>query len=196
MEEEDKYTEQEKQDSFDSQQNKTFNNSSDCLNDDQNPAGLNRSIGDKPAGTPDKPIKQTIKRNVFKENWLKVDETCPGCGQITKRQRGMTKQNLMRMVKPKFDANEILITAMLVLVLLLALAYNSETKQCREWLTSMAGDSVEECKWNCNLKCDKLGVGPVGQPSEQYLNGTLLNLNESNELYENNELNGYELLAP
>jgi len=133
-------------------------------------------------------VTKPVKRNVFKENWLKVDETCPGCGQITKRQKGMTKQNLQRLIKPKFDFNEILITFMLIMVVVLALVYNSETKQCREWLTSMAGDSISDCKWNCNSKCDIMG-------GNRLLNETLFNGTNGLNGYGNelNALNGLNL---
>jgi len=78
-------------------------------------------------------IVEAPKKNIFKENWLKVDETCPHCGQVTKRQKGMTKQNLKRLVTIKFDLNEVIWTLVIILVLVLAYSYQSETKVCREY---------------------------------------------------------------
>lgn len=95
------------------------------------------------------PIK---KKNVFKENWLKVDETCPACHQITKRQKGITKQNLKRLITPQFNMTEILITFMIIMVLALAFVYNYETKECRDWLKEMtSGDCVGVCDYKCRM---------------------------------------------
>lgn len=89
----------------------------------------------------------------IKENWLKEDEVCPYCGQVTKRVRGLTKQNLKRLLIPKWNATEITITIMLILVLLLAWAYNYETKACKEWLKPLAEGSYDDCVLICDSKC-------------------------------------------
>jgi len=41
--------------------------------------------------------KTNEKPNVMKDNWLKVDELCPQCGQVTKRATGITKQSIKRL---------------------------------------------------------------------------------------------------
>lgn len=74
------------------------------------------------------------KRNVFRENWNKVDETCPTCNQVTKRQRGLTKQNLKRLITPRWDLNELMITFMIIMVLVLAYSYKVETQTCRDYV--------------------------------------------------------------
>lgn len=96
------------------------------------------------------------KKSVFKENWLKVDKTCEKCGQVTERQKGLTKQNLKRLITPQWNMQEIIITFMLIMVILLAYVYISETKQCREWVASMFAGDKNECKVNCNLQCEKI----------------------------------------
>lgn len=70
----------------------------------------------------------------IKENWEKVDEVCASCGQVTKRQRGITKQNMKRLFSFKFNSNEVVITIILLMVLLIAYAYKIETQQCRDWI--------------------------------------------------------------
>jgi len=71
----------------------------------------------------------------IKDNWEKVDEVCPTCNQVTKKARGITRQNMKRMFSIKFDTNEIVTTIIILMVLLLAYAYKIETQQCRDWIT-------------------------------------------------------------
>lgn len=94
------------------------------------------------------------KKNVFKENWLKTDKLCPTCSQIIEKQRGLTKQNVKRLFSFKLDANEIIFTALIILVIVLAYAYNHDTKQSREWINSMASGGIDSCKTNCNQHCE------------------------------------------
>lgn len=89
----------------------------------------------------------------FRENWNKVDEKCPNCGAVTKITRGITRQNLKRLVKPRWSLNELIITFLIIGSLLLAWAYNSETKACREWITPMINGTESSCKFICNSKC-------------------------------------------
>ena len=94
------------------------------------------------------------KKNVFKENWLKEDKICSQCGQITEKQRGLTKQNIKKLFSFKLTTDEIIFTALIILVIVLAYAYNHDTKQSREWINSMVSGSIENCKFNCNNHCD------------------------------------------
>ena len=102
------------------------------------------------------------KKNTFKENWLLEDKLCPVCKQVTEKQKGLTKQNIKRLFSFKFDANEIIFTAILVLVLLLALSYNSETKKCREWISPMNSGDKNNCKAVCDQKCEFIFRENVG----------------------------------
>jgi hypothetical protein len=74
------------------------------------------------------------KKNIFKENWLKTDECCEKCGQVTKAQKGLTKQNLKRLFTIKFNMNELIFTVIIILVLVSAYAYREDTKTCREYV--------------------------------------------------------------
>ncbi len=40
-----------------------------------------------------------MRKKKFKENWNVVDEVCPHCKQITKVNRGLTKQNLGKLLR-------------------------------------------------------------------------------------------------
>lgn len=93
------------------------------------------------------------KKNVFKENWNKVDKRCPCCNQVTEKQKGMTKENLKKLISFKWNANEVIITIMIIMMLLLAFAYNNETKKCRDWITPMFKGDAEDCKTVCDQRC-------------------------------------------
>lgn len=38
-----------------------------------------------------------INKPNIKDNWLKVDKTCPTCGQVTEKAKGITKQSMKRL---------------------------------------------------------------------------------------------------
>ena len=90
----------------------------------------------------------------FKEKWNQVDEVCPHCKQITKRNRGITRQNIKRLLIPKFNMNELLITIILLMVIMLGLLYSTETKACRDWIAPMINGTKDSCKDICDYKCE------------------------------------------
>jgi hypothetical protein len=100
--------------------------------------------------------------SVIKDNWLKVDECCPNCGQVTKRQKGITKQNIKRLVKPKLDMTEFIITFMLIMVIFLAFMYKAEVGQCHDWLNPMFENHGENCNFICSSRCSQIQAGQFG----------------------------------
>jgi len=69
-----------------------------------------------------------MERKTFKQKWNETDEVCPSCGQVTKVNRGLTKQNINKLFrKPTFQ--DWVIFIMLVLVLFGALEYQNEVEQ-------------------------------------------------------------------
>lgn len=78
-------------------------------------------------------IVEAPKKNIFKENWLKTDICCEKCGQVTERQRGMTKQNIKRLFSVKFTMEEVIWTLVIIMVLISAYAYQHDTAICREY---------------------------------------------------------------
>lgn len=58
----------------------------------------------------------------FKEQWQQVDKTCPTCGQVTIPAKGLTKQNIRRLISPKaiFEPQNLTITILMIIALFLA----------------------------------------------------------------------------
>ena len=120
--------------------------------------------------------------NKLKENWLKEDEHCATCGATTRRVRGLTKQNLTRLIKPTWSTNELTITFLLIFFIIIALLYKAETKDAREWISNMTRSATkEECKFGCAMQCSKICSQMYElNLSTEGLNLTLSTLNYSN----------------
>ena len=73
------------------------------------------------------------EHKTFKQKWNKIDEVCPHCGQVTKVNRGLTKQNINKLFR-KPTIQDWIIFIMLVLALLGALAYQNEVQQYKEMI--------------------------------------------------------------
>ena len=52
----------------------------------------------------------------LKQKWNEVDETCPTCNQVTKVNRGVTKQNIKKMFR-KPSLQDAIIFIMLILAI-------------------------------------------------------------------------------
>jgi len=117
------------------------------------------------------------KKNIFKENWLLEDAKCEKCGAITHRQRGLTRQNLKRLITPKWDLTELLITFMMIMVIVLAYSYSSETKQCREWLKLFSGEQ-KDCEAVCSYQCELSQGNYVLENASRNLTFESFNLSE------------------
>jgi hypothetical protein len=79
----------------------------------------------------------------FKEQWNKVDEVCPHCNQVTKVERGLSRQNLKRLFFSKPTLSDWIILTMLILVLLTAWAYKYDTQECRDTLNNLDNVCVQ-----------------------------------------------------
>lgn len=110
----------------------------------------------------------------FKENWERKDERCPQCNQITKIQRGITKEHLVKFIKPKWDSKETIILLLFVVIVIMSLFYKVETQTSREWVQQMSSSDLENCKSNCNVVCDKIYPSDTNQ-AISYNNLTSLN---------------------
>jgi len=99
-----------------------------------------------------------------KSKWLETDKTCPHCGQVTERARGITRQNLKRLIVPKWDMNEFTITLLLIMIIVLALIYKVETDTCRNWLEPMIKDNGANCMNICGEKCSLIKDIGAGAP--------------------------------
>jgi hypothetical protein len=114
----------------------------------------------------------------FKERWLLEDKKCETCGQVTERVRGITKQNIKRLLIPRFDVNELLITFMLIMIIVLAYSYMDETKQCREWLKPMQ-EGKDACLQVCNYRCALIEGIPTTTDRQDNFSLAMKELNET-----------------
>jgi len=78
--------------------------------------------------------------------WNQEDEKCPQCNQITKKVRGITKQNLKRLVTPRWTINDVTILFLLFMFIIIAMLYKSETQECRNWLANLKENPYETCR--------------------------------------------------
>jgi len=101
--------------------------------------------------------ENSIKESARKE-WLKEDEHCPTCGQVTKRARGINKQNLKNLTKVKWSWNEFLITILIIMVLIEAYAYLDASKLSNEWISQMQVGNYSQCSMVCDSKCAMFGI--------------------------------------
>jgi len=90
----------------------------------------------------------------FKSQWERVDEVCPCCGQVTKRVRGITRQNIKRLFTPQFNLTELIITFMIIMMIVLSYAYLKETKECRDWITPLFKEDKDNCYQVCSFRCE------------------------------------------
>lgn len=72
-----------------------------------------------------------MERKTFNQKWNETDEVCSQCGQVTKFNRGLTRQNMKKMFR-KPSIQDWVILIMIVLALSGALAYQSEVQQYKE----------------------------------------------------------------
>jgi len=70
-------------------------------------------------------------KKTFKSKWEETDEVCPLCKKVTKRCRGLTRQNMKNFLK-KPTMQDWIILIMLLLTLLGAWAYDQEVGAYRE----------------------------------------------------------------
>lgn len=68
----------------------------------------------------------------FKEYWNRVDEKCECCGQVTKKARGFTRQNMIYLIWHKPTFVEVMALIFILLALISSWAYRVDTEVCRE----------------------------------------------------------------
>ena len=82
----------------------------------------------------------------LKETWLQEDRKCPACGQITERVRGITRQNLIRLIKPRWNVQEAIYTIIIIMIVILGLLYKSEVGESQLWLKQLHENPFETCR--------------------------------------------------
>ena len=120
----------------------------------------------------------------FKEKWEEEDILCPHCKQVTSQAKGITRQNIKRLLIPKFNMNELVFTIIILLMIILAVSYRNETAQSREWIKSMTGYDKTQCESICVGRC-QLYWDPDNMPA----NTNLSNISVARIPFILNELN-------
>jgi hypothetical protein len=96
--------------------------------------------------------EQNNPKKSFKERWLDEDKKCEHCGNIAYHAKGICRQNLKRLITPRFDFNELLITFIIIMVCVISFAYKAETQQSRDWLNEMTVGGYDGCINTCDYK--------------------------------------------
>ena len=109
--------------------------------------------------------------------WDLEDKRCGACGQVVEKQRGMTRQNLKRLVKPKFDTNEVIITLLLVMFVVMGYLYMAETSKAREFAKAMSDNPKEFCNQMTKMNQKSAGAG-LGEDAQFEINFSDLDLGE------------------
>lgn len=79
-------------------------------------------------------------KKTFKSKWEEKDEVCPLCNQVTKRNIGLTRQNMKNLLK-KPTLQDWIIFIMILLTLLGAWSYSQEIAKYQE----IVNDPQELC---------------------------------------------------
>lgn len=78
--------------------------------------------------------------NIGMDNWNDVDEVCNYCGQVTKKARGLNKQNLKRLFSFKPTINDLITLFMIIMVIFAAYSYNDDLKRLKKFYNENCWD--------------------------------------------------------
>jgi hypothetical protein len=78
----------------------------------------------------------------LKEKWNNVDELCPTCHQVTRRETGLTRQNMRRLLIGKPTFYDWTFLFIILMTIFMAYRYNLETSQA----TYMAEHFADTCQ--------------------------------------------------
>jgi len=79
-------------------------------------------------------LQEPKARTTFKENWEKVDELCPSCGNVTKKAEGLTRQNVKKLFSFQTDVQSL--TILFLFLMCCAFAFTTYT-----FMTSTCNDT-------------------------------------------------------
>lgn len=120
----------------------------------------------------------------IKENWLKEDEKCPACGQVTKPSAGITKQNIKKLFS--FDLKKGWLEIVLMFgMFVLAWAYQHDTSAYREFMANRV-PYCTELLGNIENYGNELGTGNVNTASNKsFIDELQMGLIELNNISNN-----------
>ena len=122
--------------------------------------------------------KKSVKEK-FKAKWNQQDETCSSCGQVTRISKGLTKQNVKRLIGLKIKASDLLVLFMLIMMLFIAWAYYRDMQVSRDFMNNI--------DYNCMIweKSHITNLSSYANPNDLILKEA----NETNETELNNSVN-------
>jgi hypothetical protein len=83
----------------------------------------------------------------FKEDWLKEDERCIHCGNVTKQAKGLNRQNVRKLFRiPSF--NDLLMLFIIIMLLVVSWAYNRDVALCRSYIKNQQGKQLNPTVFN------------------------------------------------
>ena len=106
---------------------------------------LERSASLPADNQPDAGIHKKTYKERFLEKWNAKDTLCSECNHILKVERGITKQNLKRLVWGPPNIQDWLTLIMLIGVLFMAYQYNDETAICRDTMNHIDETCTKYC---------------------------------------------------
>jgi len=113
----------------------------------------------------------------FKEEWLKEDEKCQYCGNVTKRAKGINKQNIKRLFSPKINEREVMTLIMIFLTLLMFWAAKHDLEVCKDTANNMDYYCAEWYNYKVSLQEYNSNINWSDWVT--HLNGTPYRLNSS-----------------
>jgi hypothetical protein len=100
------------------------------------------------------------------KNWNKEDERCPYCGQVTKRLRGITKQNVKRLFSLRLNSLGWFLIIYFILLVFIAWVYKLETAECREF-TKKIKEDISLQKFIENLNYSNISLPEIKIQNEK-----------------------------
>lgn len=98
-----------------------------------------------------------MERKTFKTKWNETDEVCPNCNQVTKINRGLTKQNMKKMFK-KPTMQDWIIFIILFLALLGTWVYMSQLNTYKELWENPEEFCQDYSEINLDSYLDDIGI--------------------------------------
>lgn len=117
----------------------------------------------------------------IKENWFKEDKTCLTCGNVTERQRGITRQNVRRLFSFNWTATEWTITLLILGYIMVAFFLRHDLNASRQFSDDLHKypnkycSLLEDCSVNpknvlCNLSSNSNLNNNIGIKNLKYPN--------------------------
>ena len=81
----------------------------------------------------------------FFKDWLKEDEICPLCNHVTHQKKGITRQNMKKMLRWSWSTNDLILLFVIAMLLFVSWRYTVETKECRAYVQDLRTNPYDTC---------------------------------------------------